>query len=556
MKTSSQEVFLAEVRNRPGVQVWGQKALASSMHPEATAAALKVLQQGGNAVDAAIALGAALSVTSQNLAGLAGESAWLIYRASTGEFRHLDGYSTCPERLTAGFLERHFSLDPLRDLAAFAEEPEGRRHHGVAIAMVPGTPAAWYEAWKKFGSRPFASLLDDAIRLAKNGFPVNRYLAGSLQLYEQKLALFPSTKRIFFDAAGKVVGEGASLVQSDLAATLERLAADPENEFYRGATARAIVEYCKKAGAVCTLDDFSRYRAVWRDALTGNYRGHAVTVTGAPTSGLHVLQGLNILENFPLSDLGYHSPESLHVLIQACKLVLADRRATAGDPDFLEIDTAALLDKSYAKARAGLIEEKRATPAAVGGRSVAESTSHFVVLDEMGNIVSGTQTIGADFGSGEVMEGTGLVMNDRTWWMSLRGGPNAVVPHQRANIGHAPTVVFSGNRPWMVLGSPGGSGIVQYVIQTVVNVIDYGLDMQSAIEAPRFRIMDLEYSTAVERRIAEKVREVLADWGHKLLVYPEWTDRVGGVTGLSIDPRTGNILGGYDPRRNCAAGGL
>jgi gamma-glutamyltranspeptidase/glutathione hydrolase len=188
--------------------------------------------------------------------------------------------------------------------------------------------------------------------------------------------------------------------------------------------------------------------------------------------------------------------------------------------------------------------------------STAVGTTHFVVIDDSGNVVSATQTIGRDFGCGEVVPGTGLVMNDRSWWMSLRDGPNAVAPGHRANVGHAPTIMFDGEHPAIVLGSPGGFGIVPYVVQTLVNVVDFGLDLQQAIEAPRFRLMDLECTIAIEDRFDRAVLDSLRARGHRVDLLPRWTDRVGGVEGIARDRKTGSLLAGYDPRRNSYAAGL
>ncbi len=556
MNPSTSRVFVQETQGRPAVQIWGRRAMASSAHPEATHAALDVLRAGGNAVDAAIALASTIAVTNHNLAGIAGDSAWLIYWATTGELRHLDGYSTCPKAMTPEVLMRHFDLDPVRDAAAFREEPANRRDAGLVTSTVPGTPAAWYEAWQRYGSKPFDGLLERAVGLARDGLPVIRYQAGSLRASRDMLARYPASRRIFFGSEDEILGEGDTLVQEDLAATLSRYAADPENEFYRGETAHAIVAWGRDAGAVATLDDFDGYTPVWRPALESSYRGHRVVAAGPPAAGIHVLQALNILETFALSDLEYHSPQSLHLLIEATKLALADRRGLAGDPDFVTLDVEALLDKGYAARRAAMIEPERAVPAKVGACSTENATTHFVVRDTAGNVVSATQSIGGDFGAGEVVDGTGLVMNDRTWWMALADSPNMVAPLHRANIGHAPTIVFAGGEPWIALGSPGGFGIVQYVLQVLVNVIDYGFDIQSAIEAPRFRIEDLDRTISLESRIADETLDTLRRWGYDVTAFRPWTDCVGGVEAVAMDSRTGNILGGHDPRRNSLAAGF
>lgn len=552
---TARETFLAENGGRPPVQVWGTRGMASSMHPLASQAAVDVLARGGNAVDAAVALAGVISVVSPDWAGPAGDSAWQIYEAGSGRYFHLDGYSMCAAATDADRIRHHFGLDLERDPRAFEEEPPECRHIGVVTAMVPGTPAAWSEALRRFGSRSFSELLDPAIRLAKDGFPVNRYLASALQTWRGKLASFGSTQRLVTDASGNLLVEGSRLQQTDLAQTLRLLAEKGHAGFYEGVTADLIVEHCTRHGGLITHDDLKAYRPAWREVIRGGYRGTDVIVTAPPTAGVHVLQTLNILEGFDLASLRYHGEESLHLLIEALKLALSDRRLMGGDPDHMDIDTAKLSSPEHAALQRLRIDTRRASL----GESIAfpaGSTTHFTVADELGNVVNATQTIGASFGCGDVIEGTGLFMNDRTWWMSLRDGANKVMPGRRANIGHASTVLARNGRPLAALGSPGGFGIVQYVVQVVVNMIDYGLDIQSAIEAPRFKMESLDGRVGIESRISADVRERLKRMGHRVFEFPAWTDRVGGVEGLYLDPLSGHMLGGYDPRRNSLAAGL
>lgn len=552
---SAAEVFATENGGRPPVQIWGARGMVSSMHPAATDVAAQVLRGGGNAIDAAVALGMALSVASHDWSGIAGDSAWLFYEAKTGKFFYLDGYSTCPALTTARLLQRHFGLERARDARAFQEEPPDCRHTGVVTGMVPGTPAAWYELSHRFGCLPFRELCEPAIALARDGLPINRYFSESLAKSAQKLLPYAATQRMICKPDGTLLGEGDVLKQHDLAATLRRVAERGREGFYAGETAQMMVEHCRRHGGLVTLDDLKRYEPAWRSVLRGSYRGSGVVVTTPPTAGVHVLQTLNIAEGFDLAELGYHKTASLHVLIESLKLALSDRRKVGGDPDFLQMDVAKLADKQYADELRTRIKTDRIQPAA-GGTYPGSSTTHFVVADHAGNVVSATQTIGSRFGCGEIIEGTGMLMNDRTWWMSLDEGPNAVAPGHRANIGHAPTVLLASGRPYAALGSPGGFGIVQYMVQIIVNMIDYGLDIQSAIEAPRFKIEDLAGRVGMERRISRSVTRALKDLGHDVVDYPAWTDRVGGVEGLYVDPVTGHMLGGYDPRRNSTAAGI
>lgn len=554
-RASPREIFSAECGGRSPVQVWGTRGMASSMHPLASQAAVDVMRRGGNAVDAAIALAGVIAVTSPDWAGPAGDSAWLVYDARSASFHHLDGYSVCGAQTTAALIRDRFGLDPQRDARAFQEEPPERRHTGVATAMVPGTPAAWVELARRFGSLALAELLDPAIQLADAGFPVNGYLATALQSWRGKLMPFETTRGVACDASGALLGEGARLRQPELAQTLRRLAEHGHDGFYRGETADLIVEHCARQGGVIGHADLAAYRAVWREALKGRYRGREVVVTAPPTAGVHVLQALNILDGLDLAALPYHGAASLHLVIEALKLALADRRATGGDPDFMKIDVEHLGSPRYAELLRARIDRQRAAR----GEAIefaAGSTTHFTVADAAGNMVSATQTIGASFGCGEVIAGTGLFMNDRTWWMALDGSPNVVVPGRRANIGHAATVLVDRGRPFAALGSPGGFGIVQYVVQVIVNMLDYGLDIQSAIEAPRVKIESLDGRVGMEARIGGGTRSALAAMGHQVFDFPPWTDRVGGVEGLYVDPATGHMLGGYDPRRNSLAAGL
>jgi gamma-glutamyltranspeptidase/glutathione hydrolase len=525
------------------------------MHPLATHAAVQTLRSGGNAVDAAVALGLAISVTSHDWSGIAGDSAWLIYTAKTGEFHYLDGYSTCPESTTAALLREHFGLTGKTDAHAFQEEPAESRHCGVITSTVPGTPAAWHELSQRFGRLPFGQLCEPAIALAEDGFPINQYFSDSLAAAAQKLLPFESTRRIVCNANGSLLVAGDTLKQHDLASTLRQLAAHGRAGFYDGETARLLTEYCSMHGGQISSQDLARYRPVWRPVLRGSYRAFDVVVTSPPTAGVHVLQALNVLEGFDLAGFGYHTFQSLHVLIEALRLALCDRRMVGGDPDFLEMDVERLMDKQYASELRTRIRPDHVleqSPGAFAG----SSTTHFVVADSEGNLVCATQTIGSRFGCGEVIEGTGMFMNDRTWWMGLDEGPNVVAPGHRANIGHAPTILLSDGRPYVALGSPGGFGIVQYVVQVIVNMIDYGLDIQSAIEAPRFRIEDLKGTVGLEKRISKPVIQALAALGHGVLELPEWTDRVGGVEAVYLDHATSNMLGGYDPRRNSMAAAI
>jgi gamma-glutamyltranspeptidase/glutathione hydrolase len=402
---------------------------------------------------------------------------------------------------------------------------------------------------------PIGELLAPAARLAKSGIVVNRYLAESFRLSETKLRAHPSSVTAFFGDDEASPKEGSILLQKDLGETLGELAEHGIEAFYRGVIAERIAAYAQDHGGSMSTADFAEYRAVWRHVHHGGYRGIDVVVTGAPTAGVHLLQALAVLERFDLRALGYHSPASLHLLIESTKRALAERRALGGDPDHLVLDQDELVAPSRIDTLCSSIRNDEAT-AISELQSLGASTTHFLVRDVVGNLVSATQSLGSRFGCGEVVAGTGLLMNDRSWWMSLADGPNVIAPGRRANIGHSSAILRDAGMPIAALGSPGGFGILQYITQTIVNMRDYGFDVQDAIEAPRFRLEGLGRRVWIERRIERDTRAALARLGHEVVEYPAWTDRMGGVEGIEIDGRSGAMLGGYDPRRNSMALGV
>ena len=465
--------------------------MVRSMHPDATHAGVDILRAGGNAIDAGVAVATTLAVTNHNWAGLAGDSAWLIYDSRARVAHHLDGYSVCPAALTAERLASHFRLDAGVDAAAFREEPEGFRELGINIAMVPGTPAALNAAWEKFGSLPFERLLEYAVDRAANGIVVSSYVAGSLHKWRAKLQGFPESRAIFF-RGNKPYGKGDLLIQKDLAETLRRYARNPAREFACGSTGGLILDCAAQSGAGLTFADLDNYRPVWRQPVEGRYRGRRVIAAGPPTAGLHVIEALQILEHVLTPDMSYAGADALHLLIETLKRALADRRTSGGDPDHMDVPVAQLTEPAYARTLADTIDM---TSGAVRARRQP--------FDRGGHHPFRRRRRRGQYRHGDADHrprlrlrrgGTRRGVGDERsqWWMSLGDGPNKVAPGRRANIGHAPTMVFDGETPALMLGSPGGFGIVPYVVQTLVNVLDHGLDLQQAIEAPRFQLMDLD----------------------------------------------------------------
>ena len=552
------ETYAREQGNRPEVEIRGREAMVSSTQPLATLAGAKILMAGGNAVDAAAAVGAALNVTQSDMNQIGGDTVMLIYWAETGEFTTVDAYSKVP------------SNPQLRDLLealpgvkgnpeAYKEEPRANprpRGDGVLVSMIPGTAAAWTRAVERFGTKPLSEILAPAIEYAEKGFPINAGFARSLKRNMEAMMKYPSSAKIYYPG-GKPLLEGDLLVQRDLGSTFRKIAEGGFDVFYKGEIAKAIVDYVQAHGGVITNEDMANYDVAWRKPYRTNYRGYEVIAAPPPTAGIHVLQQLNIVENYDLAKMGYHSADALHVLIEATKLAGADRRGMGGDPDFVDMPMTGLLSKPYAAKRKALIDMNKAmAPKYAAGDALAyesEDTTHFVVIDKWGNMVSCTTTLGGGFGSKEIIEGTGIMLQDRTWWLALDPpSPNIVAPNRRANIGHSPIMMMKDGKPFMAIGSPGGDTIRQTVFQGIVNVIDFGLNIQQAIEAARFSANPLDNEVRIEPRISAEVLAELERRGHKLNRTPPWGGS-GNLEGFTIDPATGAILGGYDPRRNSIA---
>ena len=555
------DTYKGEQAGRPEVEVRGREAMVVCSHPLAAQAGARVLMSGGNAVDAAVAAGLALNVTEPRSCGVGGDTVMLIYWAKTGEFFALDGYSKVPAH--PGLREMLATrADVKNNPEAFKEEPRHPRQvrsEGILTAMVPGTTAAWTRAMERFGTKTLKEVFAPGIGYAKNGFAVDSYFSYGLEL---DLANFDMLRYPFvaetFYPGGKPLKAGDVLVQKDLAATLRKIAEGGFDAFYKGDIARKIARYAQHHGGVITEEDLANYDVVWRDPARTTYRGYEVIAAPPPTAGIHLLQQLNIVENYELAKMGYHSADGLHVMIEACKLAGADRRGLAGGPDFVPMPQRGLLSKKYAADRKGLIKMQRArAPKYDPGKAQtyeSEDTTHFVVRDRWGNMVSCTTTLGNALGCKEVIAGTGIFLVDRTWFMALGPpSPNRVAPNRRANIGHSPAMIFKEGRPFMAIGSPGGDGIRQTVFQAIVHVIDFGFNIQRAIEAPRFTCSPLANRVSIDTRISEDVLAELEKRGHHIVHSAPWG--AGDVAGLTIDPGTGVIMGGYDPRRNSIAVG-
>jgi len=487
---------------------------------------LDILKRGGNAVDAAVAIGFALAVTLPRAGNLGGGGFMLIHRADLNQTIAIDYRETAPAATTKGvFLDANGEADPFKS-----------RYSGLAIG-VPGTVAGLELAWRKYGSGKFsfADLIAPAIALAREGLTVDDDVADSLPLAAAALGRRPSSGSIYLRPDGSVPQTGDHIALDDLAATLETIAANGAAGFYSGPVAQKIVEAVNAAGGRMTIEDLANYRAVERQPVRGTYRGYDVVSMPPPSSGgAHIIEILNILEGFPLAAQGLNSAASLHELAEAEKLAYADRAAYLGDPDFVKIPLAGLTSKTYAEHLRALIAPDRSLPAAdirpgEPERYESDQTTHFSVVDSDGNAVANTYTLNLPYGSGLVAEGTGVLLNNElddfaakpdaaNAYGLLGGDANAPGPMKRPLSSMSPTLVLKGGKLVIATGSPGGSTIISTVSQIILNVIDHGLNVAEAENAPRAHDQLWPDELRIERGMSPDTILLLEAMGHKVVL--------------------------------------
>lgn len=526
----------------------GFRGVVTSAHGLASLAGLEMLLEGGNAMDAAVATAAALGVVEPYMSGPAGCGVMLVSSARRGERVVLDFTGLAPR-----------AADPRR------ASPEELRV-GPRAPLVPGNLGGWLAALERFGTMPRARVLAPAIRLAEEGFPLSRKNCEFFEKGRPQLAGSAEGARIVFGQGPP--RPGARFVQKDLAATLRQVAEGGAEVLYRGPLGRAIVEAVQERGGWLTLEDLAAFRPVWQVPVTGRFRGVELLVPPPPASSWQILLTLHLLEGFELAPLGHNSPEYLHLVIEAVKLASADRVRYAHAP---EVPLAGLLSRSYAAHRRGLLDRVRARPG--GGERwhpdplpdqvppglpaafAGEHTTHFAVADgEM--VVNVTQSLGNVFGSGVVPPGTGLFLNNFLAWTDLDpASPNVLRGGEPIELMLSPTQGFRDGRFVLAFGTPGSYGILQTTPQLVLNHVEFGMDVQEAIEAPRVRVYR-DRLVEVEARIPEPTRAALAARGHQVQVLDEhggWSWVVGGAHGITRDPESGALVGGADPRRDGVA---
>ncbi|MGI9345674.1 MAG: gamma-glutamyltransferase [Gammaproteobacteria bacterium] len=534
--------------------VYAPQAMAVSQHFLASQVGSEILASGGNAVDAAVATGFALAVVLPRAGNLAGGGFMLIHLADSNQTLAIDYREMAPAKA---------SRDMYLDLKGEADTQLSRFSH--LSAGVPGTVAGLHYAWKNHGSLPWKKLIAPAIRLADKGFAVTPSLYTALNR-ARHLKSNEEARAVFYEPDGSPKGIGTTLTQSDLANTLRAIARNGPDAFYKGAIADAIVAEMERGGGLINHTDLANYTVVERAPLQGQYRGYDVVTMPPPSSGgIHLIQILNILEGFDLASLGHLSAASLHLQAEAMKPAYADRALHLGDSDFYPVPVDWLLSKDYAAQLRKEISINRQRPSdEISASSPVQTrqprlehveTTHFSIVDTQGNAVSNTYTLNFSFGSGIMVPGTGMLLNNEMDDFSAKPGvanaygllgseANAIAAHKRPLSSMTPTMVFKDGQLRLLTGSPGGSRIITAVLQHLVNMIDYRLNVAEAIYAPRIHHQWQPPQLFHERDFSPDTLKLLRQLGHNLkLMRPS-----GSLQAIAIT-EDGIRLGATDPRR-------
>ncbi len=522
----------------------GTNAVVSTGREDATQIGLDILKNGGNAIDAAVAIGFALGVSEQQSSGVGGGGFMTVRFGKTGEVVFID----FRDRAGAGATLDRWEVDENGKVKDDANKI------GALSVAVPGEVKGLLYALDTYGSKDRKEVMQPAIDLARNGFEVSHITSRDIKDAYRNLIKFPATVAIYLDQDEMPWEAGAILKNPDLAHTLELIAEQGEEVFYKGEIAEKIVAAVQAEGGYLTMDDFASYEINVTEPVHGTYRGYDIYSSNLPSSGgTIIIEMLNILENFDVGAMDPESAEYFHLLSEVFKLGFADRAAYMGDPKFVDVPVEGLIDKEYARQQASRIDMRKAgsyeagEPAPALQPQESASTTSFSIMDKEGNMVTVTKTVDATFASAMVAEGTGILLNDTLVDFSVDPeSPNVVEPNKRPLSSMSPTLILKDDMPFMTLGCPGTTRIITGVLQVITKVIDHKMDLQEAIDAVR---MHDDFGTLIlERRVPDEVIEALKSMGHELNTGEVWFTFpcIQGVIRLS----DGSFKGAADPRRD------
>ena len=526
------------------------RGMVSGPEKLASEAGLAMLKKGGNAIDAAVATGFALAVTLPRAGNIAGGGFMLVHLADSNEQVFIDYREMAPAAAS-------------RDMFLNEDGTVNKRkaYNSVSAAGIPGTVAGFIHALEKYGTLDLKTVMQPAIDLAEKGFAVPAALHLNLRSAAKRLGRNEEANRVYLGGVGTAPAMGALFKQPDLAATLKRVRDEGFDGFYKGKTAALIAAEMQRGGGVMNVDDLASYRAIERKPVRASFRGYDIVSAPPPSSGgVHVSQILKLLEPYPIEDMGHNSAAYLHLLIESMKLAYADRSEYLGDPDRTTIPIATLTSEPYLKKRRVLIKDDEATPSEIikpGDVDDYESTetTHFAVVDQFGNVVTNTYTINFSFGSGIVVPGTGMLLNNEmddfaakpgfpNGYGLVQGEANAVSAGSRPLSSMTPTLVFKEGKPWVATGSPGGSRIITAVAQTLLNLMAFDMTLGMATSSPRIHHQWMPDMAMVEPGISEDTIRILEKSKHKIL---RSNSTIGRVNSVQIED--GWFYGYADPRR-------
>jgi gamma-glutamyltranspeptidase len=532
--------------------VFGSHGMVAAAHPLTVAAGLHVLEQGGNAVDAVISAALTAGVVMPEMCGIGGDLFAIVHAPST------NGRAVTTSFLGSGIAPKGASIEHMRTHG----DPDGKGrvrmpYRGSLAPGVPGMVDAVFRMLEQFGTRSFAELAEPAITHAEQGFPLTPLGAGYIASSADLLRQYPSSADVFL-VGGSAPAAGDILKNPGLARSMRRIAEGGRDVFYQGGLAKEIAQFLAATGGAITVDDLSGHTTTVEAPLRTTYRGYTVYQTGLPTQGLILLESLNLAEQVDPETLAAWGTQATHVLAEATKIAYADRNGYAGDPAFVDTPVSTLLSKEWAATRYARIDPGKAAEGVPAGDLQDGDTTHIAVVDGNGMMVSLIESVSSNFGCGVVAGETGIVLNNRVGrGFSLEAGhPNQYAPGKKTmHTLNCFSVADASGRPVLVGGTPGGDGQPQWNLQTLVGLIDGGLDVQAAIELPRWTVwpgtdpisLPNPYELRVEDRLGAAALAELADMGHRVRTTGPWAGG-GASQAIARDPDTGVIAGGSDPR--------
>ncbi|MGI2046846.1 gamma-glutamyltransferase [Shewanella oncorhynchi] len=530
--------------------VWAKHGMVASQETLASRTGVEILKQGGNAVDAAVAVAFSLAVTLPRAGNIGGGGFMLVHIAKENKTIAIDYREMAPSKA-----KKNIFLDENGDAVEKLS-----REHGLAVG-VPGTVMGMSLALEKYGTMTLAQVTAPAIKMAQEGISITPDLAQSLAGLKRRMAQWPTTAAIFYKADGSDYQVDDILKQPELAHSLSLIAEKGTKGFYEGETATKLINAVKDAGGIMTLDDLKNYKVVEREPVRGEYRGYEVVSMPPPSSGgVHIIEMLNVLQQFPIDKLGHNTAQTIHLMAETMKYAYSDRSEYLGDPDFYKVPVRALTSKDYAQKIASQIAMNKATPSAEikpGKLAPYESdqTTHFSVVDKWGNAVSNTYTLNFSYGSGLVAKGTGILLNNEMDDFSAKpgvpngyglvgGDANSVEGNKRPLSSMSPTIVMKDGKPFLVTGSPGGSRIITTTLQIIMNVIDHGLNIAEASNAARVHHQWQPDELRVESSFNRDTISLLEAKGHKVKVQ----SAMGSTQSIMVTEQ--GIFGASDPRHS------